>query len=168
MRKDQNYGHLVSPCIVAFDGVPVKRSEEIELAPAQYGYFVTTDEAVHAEHGNLPIIRTTESVASEGHELVHAGWEERDGAIYAVYEERELPPPPPRKWTPLTVMRGLKKAGLWEALTADMSQMDMYEFIACQYIQEDDPLFVAKRDALYETLGKARVDAFLDALEVEP
>lgn len=91
MRKDQNYGHLVAPCIVSFDGVPVKRSEEIELAPAQYGYCVTPDEAVHAEHGNLPIVRTTDRVASEGHELVRVGWEERDGAIYGVWDERELP-----------------------------------------------------------------------------
>lgn len=167
MRKDPNFGHLVSPCIVDIDDVQVKRSEEIELAPAQYGFCVTPDGAVHAEHGNLPINRTTTRVASEGHELVRVGWEERDGQIYAVYEERELPPPPPRKWTPLTVMRGLKKAGLWEALTAGISADDMYEFVACQFVADDDPLFVAKRDAMYETLGKERVDAFLDSLEVE-
>lgn len=92
MRKDPNYGHLVAPCVVDIDDVSVKRSEEVELAPAQYGFCVTPDAAVHAEHGNLPIIRTTGRVASEGHELVRVGWEERDGAIYAVYDERELPP----------------------------------------------------------------------------
>lgn len=172
VKYNSNYGKLVTPCLVESDGVPVKRSDELALAPHQ---IVTATRAipcptadVYAEHGFLPIIRTTERVASAGHELVRVGWEERDGAIYGVWEERELPPPAPRHWTPLTIMRGLKAAGMWDALKAGVSPDEMYEFVACSFVSEDDPLFVIKRDAMYAAIGKERVDAFLDGLEVEP
>lgn len=107
--------------------------------------------------------------ASEGFHFEPTGiYREEDGKAVTLYEEVENPPPPPRRWTPLTVMRGLIKAGLWEQMTEGMSQTDMYEFIACQFISEDDPLFISKRDALYTVLGKDTVDAFLDSLETEP
>ena len=172
MRHNSNYGQLVAPCVVSFDGAQVRRSGELVLAPAQ---IVWPDRVIpcptreqYAANGYLPVIRTTTRVASAGHEIVRVGWEEREGAIYGVYEERELPPTPPRHWTPLTIMRGLKAAGMWEALTAGISADDMYEFVACSFVSEDDPLFIAKRDAMYAALGKERVDAFLDSLEVEP
>lgn len=96
MKYNSNFGHLVAPCIVSFNGIAIKRSEDIELAPSQY---VLEDRVipcpsadVHAEHGNFPIIRTTTHVASEGHELVRVGWQECNGQIVGIYEDRELPP----------------------------------------------------------------------------
>lgn len=172
MRCNSNFGHLVAPCLVNIDGILVKRSDEVALAPSQ---IVLADRVIpcptaeqYAERNELPIIRTTTRVASAGHELVRVGWEERDGQIFGVWEERELPPPPPRHWTPLTIMRGLKASGMWEALTAGVSPDEMYEFVACSFVSEDDPLFIAKRNAMYLALGQERVDAFLDGLEVEP
>ena len=126
----------------------------------------------------LPIVEeppTTDSF----HYAVASGWT-RDGETWRrVYEVREVPPPPPRRWSRLAIKTALAQAGLltpareylaavglhtgytaWEALTD------------CDYIEEGYPdaeNWDALLDGAANALGKTRaeIDAFLDAIPQE-
>lgn len=168
VKYNSNYGKLVTPCLVESDGVPVKRSAEIALAPHQ---IVTATRAIpcptaeqYAEYGYLPTIRTTERVASAGHELVRVGWEERDGAIYGVWDERELPPRV-RSFTPIALKRCLKLVGVWEEVKATLEAAgDVYDdFLTVTELKEDDPQFAPLLAAAKQRYGAELVDRIVEA-----
>ena len=165
MKTNSNFGKLVNPCIV--DGV--KRSDEIVLAPHQ---IVTATLAipcptaeVYAHYGFLPINRTTKRVASAGHELVRVGWEERGGAIYGVWEERELPPTV-HTFTPLALMRVLTIVGQWDTVRTALKAAgeEVYEqFIAAIELKEDDPAFAPFLAWARAQFGEQMLNRLMDA-----
>lgn len=155
MKYNSDFGKLV-------DG-------ELVLAPNQ---IVTATRAIpcptadqYAEYNYLHIIRTTTRVASAGHELVRVGWEERDGQIFGVWEERELPPVV-RTFTPLALMRVLILVGQWATVRAALkahSEETYEQFITAIELKEDDPAFAPFISWAKQTVGESAYDRMVDA-----
>lgn len=107
----------------------------------------------------------------EGHHLVPTGrWKVEDNECRQVFDvvEDELVEPQPRRWTPLTLKRGAAARGWWEQFRAILQSAEGYEdFLMCQYVAEDDPMFRPIYDALCGMFGKELVDAYLDELPTE-
>lgn len=159
MKCNGNFGKLVDGGLV--------------LAPHQ---IVTSTVAIpcptveaYAEYGFLPVVRTTDRVASEGHELVRVGWEERDGAIHAVYEERELPPRVVR-WSKRRFVLALATRKLYTRFCewADSveavpgSGLSLSKLLDnSTFIQSDDLNLAAVVGAAKELLGAETVDEIL-------
>ena len=113
------------------------------------------------------------------HHAVPTGWAEQGGAIVRQYEVRAYPPPPPRRWSRLSIKTALAKAGMLAAARQFLSQVEIApgyfadEAISdCDYVEEDYPN-AEKWDAILtyaaHALGKTRaeIDAFLDAIPTE-
>lgn len=107
----------------------------------------------------------------EGHHLVPTGrWKVEDNECRRVFDVVEDEPvePQPRRWTPLTLKRGAAVRGWWEQFRAILQSAEGYEdFLMCQYVAEDDPMFRPIYDALCGMFGKELVDAYLDELPTE-
>ena len=156
----------------------------IEYAPDTLkieGRKVYNPKAVHYRiAGYLPVDTAAPSdPPREGYHYTPDGWEARDGAIRRVWREEANPPPPPRRWTRLSIKTALAQAGIlppaygflqtveiangymaWEALTD------------CDYIEEGfggAEKWNALLDGAAVALGKTRteIDAFLDAIPTE-
>lgn len=134
----------------------------------------------YARMGWLKVIDERPSdPAPEGCHYEPRGWEERDGAIRRVYEAVANPPPPPRRWTRLSIKTALATAGMLDAAKAFLSASEIatgytaWEALTdCDYIEEGYPTAAAWNallDGAAQALGKTRaeVDAFLDAIPRE-
>ena len=65
----------------------------------------------YAQAGYLPVDTASPSEPPrEGYHYTPDGWEERDGSIRRVWREEANPPPPPRRWTRLSIKTALAKA----------------------------------------------------------
>lgn len=103
----------------------------------------------------------------EKHYAVATGWAETDAEIVRTYEVREVEPTV-RKWTPLTLKRGAVARGWWEAFKAILTAADGYEdFVMCQFVAEDDPMFAPIKAALAAQFGADAVDGYLAELPTE-
>ena len=105
---------------------------------------------------------------------------ERDGDGYKwVYVLVDNPPPPPRRWTRLSIKTALAQAGMLDAARAFLSASEIatgytaWEALTdCDYIEEGYPnaeKWNALLDGAAQALGKTRedIDAFLDAIPTE-
>ena len=130
--------------------------------------------------GYLPVVEASPSVPPrEGYHYTPDGWEERDGAIWRVWREEANPPPPPRRWTRLSIKTALATAGMLDAAKAFLSATEIatgytaWEALTdCDYIEEGYPnaeAWNALLDGAATALGKTReeIDAFLDAIPTE-
>lgn len=103
----------------------------------------------------------------EKHYAVATGWTETVTEIVRTYEVREVEPTV-RKWTPLTLKRGAVARGWWEAFKAILTAADGYEdFVMCQFVAEDDPMFAPIKAALAAKFGADAVDGYLAELPTE-
>lgn len=130
--------------------------------------------------GYLPVDTSAPSVPPrEGYHYTPDGWEERDGAIRRVWREEANPPPPPRRWTRLSIKTALATAGMLDAARQFLSSTEIatgytaWEALTdCDYIEEGYP-DAEKWNALLEgaavALGKTReeIDAFLANIPTE-
>ena len=134
----------------------------------------------YARAGYLPVVEASPSEpAPEGYHWAPDGWEERDGAIRRVWREEANPPPPPRRWTRLSIKTALAQAGMLDAARAFLSSTEIatgytaWEALTdCDYIEEGYPdaeKWNALLDGAAGALGKTReeIDAFLDAIPTE-
>ena len=134
----------------------------------------------YAQAGYLPVVEASPSdPPREGYHYVPDGWEERDGAIRHVWREEVNPPPPPRRWTRLSIKTALAQAGMLDAARQYLSAIQIatgytaLEALAdCDYIEEGYPnaeAWSALLDGAANALGKTReeIDAFLDAIPTE-
>ena len=134
----------------------------------------------YARVGYLPVVDAAPSVPPrEGYHYTPDGWEERDGAIRRVWREEANPPPPPRRWTRLSIKTALAQAGMLDVAKAFLSATEIatgytaWEALTdCDYIEEGYPnaaAWSALLDGAADALGKTRaeIDAFLDAIPRE-
>jgi len=113
------------------------------------------------------------------HYAVATGWAEQGGEIVRQYEVRAYPPPPPRRWSRLSIKTALAQAGMLSQTLAYLAQVDIAAGYSaaealqdCDYIEEGYPdaeKWDAILDGAAQALGKTReeIDAFLDAIPQE-
>ena len=133
---------------------------------AQYGAYPRNDDAP------MPI-------PPEGKVAVEDGWELADGAWIRTYRFDDAPPPPPRKWSRLSLKTALAEAGMLDAARVLLATVEIatgytaWEALTdCDYIEEGFPTaerWSALLDGAAQALGKTRaeIDAFLDAIPTE-
>jgi len=141
----------------------------------------------YAAAGYLPVDASEPSEpAPEGHHYEPGGWEISDDDsspvarhIRRVWELVANPPPPPRRWTRLSIKTALAKAGMLDAARQFLSSNEIatgytaWEALTdCDYIEEGYPdaeKWSALLDGAANALGKTReeIDAFLDAIPTE-
>lgn len=134
----------------------------------------------YARAGYLPIDNAAPiEPPHEGYHYTPDGWEERDGAIRRVWREEPNPPPPPRRWTRLSIKTALATAGMLDAARQYLASTEIatgytaWEALTdCDYIEEGYPTaeaWNALLDGAAQALGKTRaeIDAFLDAIPTE-
>jgi len=113
------------------------------------------------------------------HYAVPTGWAEIGGEIVRQYEVREYPPPPPRRWTRLSIKTALAQAGMLAAARQFLSATEIAQgytaweaLTDCDYIEEGYPdatRWAALLDGAAQALGKTReeIDAFLAQIPQE-
>ena len=134
----------------------------------------------YAQAGFLPVVEASPSdPPREGYHYAPDGWEERDGAIRRVWREEANPPPPPRRWTRLSIKTALAKAGMLDAARQYLSAIQIatgytaWEALTdCDYIEEfypDDVHWDEILEGATIALGKTRaeIDAFLANIPTE-
>ena len=134
----------------------------------------------YAQAGYLPVDTASPSdPPREGYHYAPDGWEERDGAIRRVWREEANPPPPPRRWTRLSIKTALATAGMLDAARQYLSAIQIatgytaWEALTdCDYIEEgypDDVHWDEILEGATIALGKTReeIDAFLANIPTE-
>ena len=134
----------------------------------------------YAAAGYLPVDTSAPSdPPREGYHWTPDGWEERDGAIRRVWREEANPPPPPRRWTRLSIKTAIATAGMLDAARQFLSATEIatgytaWEALTdCDYIEEgypDDVHWDEILEGATIALGKTReeIDAFLANIPTE-
>ena len=115
----------------------------------------------------------------EGKIAVPDSWEVRDGKWVRTYTYEDAPPPPPRRWSRLSLKTALAQAGLLSQALAYLSQDEIATGYSaaealtdCDYIEEGYPdaeHWGEILDGAALALGKTRadIDVFLDSLPTE-
>ena len=130
--------------------------------------------------GYLPLEDSVMPTPPEGKHYERNGEIIRDGNCYKwVYVLVPNPPPPPRRWTRLSIKTALATAGMLDAARQFLSASEIatgytaWEALTdCDYIEEGYPnaeAWNALLDGAAQALGKTReeIDAFLDAIPTE-
>ena len=164
----------------------------LHLAPRAFmlhGAMVTNPKAEHfsalnverAKQGLPPYLPVVDARPSTdaAHYAVAIGWT-RDGETWRrVYEVREVPPPPPRRWSRLSIKTALAHAGMLSQALAYLAQVEIATGYSaaealqdCDYIEEGYPdatRWAALLDGAAQAIGKTRaeIDVFLDAIPQE-
>ena len=117
--------------------------------------------------------------APKGYHYEAQGWAELGGVIQRVYAAIQDPPPPPRRWTRLSIKTALAQAGMLAAARQFLASVEIatgytaWEALTdCDYIEEGYPdatRWAALLDCAAATLGKTReeIDAFLAQIPQE-
>ena len=115
----------------------------------------------------------------EGKIVVEDGWEVQDGEWVRTYRYEDAPPPPPRRWSRLSIKTALAQAEMLAAARAYLSAVEIatgytaWEALTdCDYIEEGFPTaerWSALLDGAAAALGKTRaeIDAFLAQIPTE-
>lgn len=115
----------------------------------------------------------------EGKVAIPDSWEVQDGEWVRTYTYEDAPPPPPRRWSRLSIKTALAQAGLLSQALAYLAQVEIATGYSaaealqdCDYIEEGyggAETWNALLDGAAQTLGKTRaeIDAFLDAIPTE-
>lgn len=146
------------------------------------GRKVYNPKAVHCKiAGYLPLSPDWPVDPPEGKHYERTGKIERDGAdgYKWVYILVDNPPPPPRRWTRLSIKTALAQAGMLDAARQFLSASEIatgytaWEALTdCDYIEEGfggAEKWSALLDGAAVALGKTReeIDAFLDTIPTE-
>ena len=145
------------------------------------GRKVYNPKAVHYRiAGYLPLSPAAPVNPPEGKHFERTDKIERDGDGYRwVYTLVDNPPPPPRRWTRLSIKTALAQAEMLDAMRQFLSATEIatgytaWEALTdCDYIEEGyggAEAWNALLDGAATALGKTReeIDAFLDAIPTE-
>ena len=167
---NRNFGKLIegaityAPTVIILDGRTI----------------LNPNAETYAAAGYLPVDTASPSEPPrEGYHWTPDGWEERDGAIRRVWREEANPPPPPRRWTRLSIKTALAQAGMLDAARQFLSASEIatgytaWEALTdCDYIEEGfggAEAWNALLDGAAQALGKTReeIDAFLAQIPTE-
>ena len=167
---NRNFGKLIegaityAPTALIFDGRTILNPNAESYAAAGY---LPVDTAAPSEPPR------------EGYHWTPDGWEERDGAIRRVWREEANPPPPPRRWTRLSIKTALATAGMLDAARQFLSSTEIatgytaWEALTdCDYIEEGfggAEAWNALLNGAAVALGKTReeIDAVLANIPTE-
>ena len=123
--------------------------------------------------GYLPIkLAAAPSDAPAGKHYEADGWKEVEGEdeafITNVWKLVDDPPPAPRKWSRLSIKRTLEASQKWTDVKEMLVAADMFDdFLAADFILEDDEAFIAARSAAVEEYGEEAVAHLIDQIPVE-
>ena len=145
------------------------------------GRKVYNPKAVHCKiAGYLPLSPDWPVDPPEGKHWERTDKIERDGDGYKwVYVLVDNPPPPPRRWTRLSIKTALAQAGILPPVYGFLQTVEIangymaWEALSdCDYVEEGYPdaeKWNALLDGAAVALGKTReeIDAFLDAIPTE-
>lgn len=101
-----------------------------------------------------PIEVDNPPTTDEYHHAVPDGYDLKDGKWVRKWRVEELPPPPPRTFSKLKVVRLLTEMGIWLKVRDYIVAKGLYDlFLAAQDFREDDPDFAEGKAALKTQLG---------------
>ena len=104
---------------------------------------------------------------TEGFSAVPTRWQQADGKWVRQYEERELPPPPPRTFDKYRLVDALMNAVVWDRVEAWLKETPnaWTRALMAPDISEDEPLLAQGIAAVKELLGwtDEQVEAVLAA-----
>ena len=129
-----NYGTLINgtlhpaPRAVRIGGAVMCNPTDAQYEAAGYKRVVDTPPQTDAAHYAVPI-----------------GWAEHGGEIVRQYEVREVPPPPPRRWTRLAIKTALAQAGILSQALAYLAQVEGTDIVHRGRIPRRDALGRAPR-----------------------
>lgn len=143
----------------------------LHLTPAQAA---ALDPPAYSRNDNAPA-----PTPPEGKIAVPDSWEVVDGEWVRTWRWEDAPPPPPRRWSRLSIKTALAQAEMLAAARAYLSAVEIatgytaWEALTdCDYIEEGFPTaerWSALLDGAAQALGKTRaeINAFLDAIPQE-
>lgn len=143
------------------------------------GWVPTPTAAEWAERGAYPNGNYPPPTPPQGKIAVADGFALRDNVWERLYRFEDAPPPPPRKWSRLSIKTALATAGMLAAARSYLSAVEIATGYAawealtdCDYIEEGYPdaeRWSAILDGAESALGKTRaeIDAFLAQIPQE-
>jgi hypothetical protein len=119
--------------------------------------------------GYLRILLRTLEEPPEGKHWERTGTIESYESGYAwIYVLVDNPPPPPRRWSVLSIIRALKSNECYDEIKSALESAGLFdEFIGADYISEDDDSFRSGYAMSVEEYGQEKVDAILDSIPRE-
>lgn len=156
---------------IGADGLPVYAPAYIMVIGRLKLHPTAEDYAAHTPPC-WPVVDVTPSpdTAPVNHHWEARGWtrDTERQMFVRQYEAVQDPPPPPRRWSRLSIKRTLVAEEKWDAVKSLMLGADKYDdFIMAQYIAEDDDAFIAVYEQAVAAYGKEAVDAILDQILAE-
>ena len=142
------------------------------------GFVPTPTAQEWAEIGAYPRGNATPT-PPQGKISVADGYALQDGAWVPQYRYEDAPPPPPRKWSRLSIKTALATAGMLSQALGYLATVEIAPGYSaaealtdCDYIEEGYPTaerWSALLDGAATALGKTRaeIDAFLDQIPTE-
>ena len=149
--------------------VVIDGKQRLHPTPAQAAQF-----AAYPRNDNAP-----SPTPPEGKVAIPDSWEVQDGEWVRTWRYEDAPPPPPRRWSRLSIKTALAQAEMLAAARAYLSAVEIatgytaWEALTdCDYIEEGFPTaerWSAMLDGAAQALGRSRaeIDAFLDAIPTE-
>lgn len=192
-KPDENSRPIYAPTVLRVvthhhdEGVDPETGEHWERDWDTFETKTNPTASDYAQMGYLPVVETPPAdPAPDGYHYEPRGWEVHraydiadEDCIRRVWEIVADPPPPPRRWTRLSVKCALADAHLLPAAQSYLTELlvkpDYPAWAAlsdCDYIEEGfggDEAWNALLDGAAQALGKTReeIDAFLAAIPTE-
>ena len=158
---------------IGADGLPVYAPAYIMVNGRLKLHPTAEDYAAHTPPCWPVLANSAPSDAPAGYHYEFRSYEFADGAFRRVYALVADPPPPPRRWSRLSIETALAQANMLDAADAYLAQVPIVgtltaarAFSRCDYIEEGYPTaerWNAILDGAASALGKSRaeIDAFL-------
>ena len=171
MNAKLNYAELVNGKIVFAPAAFVDANGVYHPSPTEADYL--------AAGWKRYIDAAPSDPAPEGYHYERDGYDETADTIAVRWRTVANPPPPPRRWSRLTIKTALATAGMLDAARQFLASVEIatgysaWEALTdCDYIEEGYPdaeRWGAILDGAAAALGKTRaeIDAFIDNLPTE-
>lgn len=164
---------------IGADGLPVYAPAYIMVNGRLKLHPTAADYAAHTPPCYPVLANPAPSDAPSGYHYEFRSYEFTEGTFRRTYALVADPPPPPRRWSRLSIKTALAQAGMLAAARAYLSQEEIatgytaWEALTdCDYIEEGFPTaerWGALLDGAASALGKTRaeIDAFLATIPTE-
>ena len=164
---------------IGADGLPVYAPAYIMVGGRLKLHPTAEDYAAHTPPCWPVLANPAPSDAPAGYHYEFRSYEFAEGAFRRTYALVADPPPPPRRWSRLSIETALAQADMLDAADAYLAQVPIVgtltaarAFSRCDYIEEgypDETKWNALLDGAASALGKTRaeIDAFLAAIPTE-